>query len=52
MLDDVLSLYAALATRDEEAMPRVRTFAGAKLGLVWVRKGSKIEVEEVGGEEA
>ena len=27
MLDDVLSLYAALATRDEEAMPRVRTFA-------------------------
>ena len=52
MLDDVLSLYAALATRDEEAMPRVRTFAGAKLGLVLVRKGSKIEVEEVGGDEA
>ena len=52
MLDDVLSLYAALATRDEEAMPRVRTFAGAKLGLVLVRKGARIIVEEVGGEEA
>ena len=50
MLDDVLSLYAALATPREEDTPRVRTFAGAKLGLVLVRKG--IIVEEVGGEEA
>ena len=52
MLDDVLSLYAALATPREEDTPRVRTFAGAKLGLVLVRKGARIIVEEVGGEEA
>ncbi len=30
----------------------MRTFAGAKLGLVLVRKGARIIVEEVGGEEA
>lgn len=55
-LDDVLALYAALHTQEAEAIvkraPRVRTFAGARLGLVLVRKDHGIEVEEVGGAEA